>query len=84
MTEGEATTTTPAQDPPATTTATEEAPVEQTKAAEAAPAQAKVEVAETSGDVLLQSEEAPKKKEKKGFTLPKVSFNPSVSPARFS
>lgn|ERR1711976_635015 len=76
MTEGEATTTTPAQDPPATTTATEEAPVEQTKAAEAAPAPAKVEVAETSGDVLLQSEEAPKKKEKKGFTLPKPSFTP--------
>lgn len=78
MTEGEATTAAPAQDPPAATTTAEPA-AEQTKAAEpaesAAPAPAPAPASESDA-VLLQSEEAPKKKEKKGFTLPKPNFTP--------
>merc|ERR1712154_644239 len=77
MTEGEATTAAPAQDPPAATTTAEPA-AEQTKAAEpaesAAPAPAPAPASESDA-VLLQSEEAPKKKEKKGFTLPKVNLD---------
>ena len=76
MTEGEAITAVEAQEAaPAATPA-----VEQTKAAEPAPAAETAPVpkpVEASGSdaVLLEAEQAPKKKDKKGFSLPKVCDN---------
>lgn len=78
MTEGEAITPVQAQEAPAA-----EPAVEQTKAAEPAPASETAPVpkpVEASGSdaVLLETEQAPKKKDKKGFSLPKVcnSYSP--------
>jgi len=77
MTEGEAITAVEAQEAaPAATPA-----VEQTKAAEPAPAAETAPVpkpVEASGSdaVLLEAEQAPKKKDKKGFSLPKPNFTP--------
>ena len=83
MTEGEAITPVQAQEAaPAA-----EPAAEQTKAAEPAPPAAETapvpKPVEASGSdaVLLQSEEAPKKKEKKGFSLPKVGKNKLLPPS---
>jgi caveolin 1 len=76
MTEGEAITAVEAQEAaPAA-----EPAVEQTKAAEQAPAAETAPVpkpVEASGSdaVLLETEQAPKKKDKKGFSLPKVNLD---------